>query len=380
MKIVYFVNEAWYFDLHWLDRADAAIQRGYEVHLVSCFRDEKIKTKLIKAGITCWDIKLERFSKNIFKNISIFIGFKRVCKSINPDIIHLITIKPVIFGGIYARLFRIPYVVSFVGLGRVFGKHNGFLDKIIKHVILILYRFILSPRSSAQIVFEHEEDYRTLQKNIDFNAQSIHVIEGAGVDRKLFTYRPESKNHPFVVLFASRMLWAKGLGQVVEAIKILNDKDIILKVAGIIDKDDPDRIELEQIHEWERNGDIVWLGRRNDVQNIISESNLVILPTIYSEGVPRIIIEACAVGRCCVVGNVAGCKAIIKDNVNGSVLRINTAEEIADKIKYLKEHDEIRKLYGLRSAKIVEERFSKDIVIDKTFHLYNNVLKIKSDS
>ncbi|PLC69550.1 glycosyltransferase [Klebsiella quasipneumoniae] len=104
MKIVYFVNAAWYFELHWLDRAEAAISKGYEVHLISCFSDENIKKNLEGKGIKCWDIKLNRFSKNILKNISILTAFRKFCKQINPDLIHLITIKPIIFGGVYARL------------------------------------------------------------------------------------------------------------------------------------------------------------------------------------------------------------------------------------------------------------------------------------
>ncbi len=76
MRIVYFVNAAWYFELHWLDRSEAAISKGYEVHLVSNFADDAIKNNLEKKGIKCWDIELNRFSKNVFKNISIFTAFR----------------------------------------------------------------------------------------------------------------------------------------------------------------------------------------------------------------------------------------------------------------------------------------------------------------
>ncbi|SJN02397.1 Lipid carrier : UDP-N-acetylgalactosaminyltransferase / Alpha-1,3-N-acetylgalactosamine transferase PglA; Putative glycosyltransferase [Klebsiella pneumoniae] len=98
MRIVYFVNAAWYFELHWLDRSEAAISKGYEVHLVSNFADDAIKNNLEKKGIKCWDIELNRFSKNVFKNISILTAFRKICKQIKPDLIHLITIKPILFG------------------------------------------------------------------------------------------------------------------------------------------------------------------------------------------------------------------------------------------------------------------------------------------
>lgn len=376
MRIVYFVNAAWYFELHWLDRSEAAIQQGYEVHLISCFANKTIKKNLEDRGIICWDIKLNRFSKSILDNISIFLAFQKISKKIKPDIIHLITIKPIVFGGIYARLTNIPFIVSFVGLGRLFGEHKGWKSQLIYHVVLLIYRFLFSRDSPAQIIFEHNADFEELSKYIKFNRDNVHIIEGAGVDRNKFCYQPEPAQKNFTVLFASRLLWSKGLGTVVEAVDQLrycNNNNITLKVAGIQDNADPDRIELGQILEWEKQGKIVWLGERNDVQELIKNSHIVVLPTIYSEGVPRIIIEACAIGRSCIVGNVAGCKAIINDSFNGYVLEKHTPEEIAKRIKFLQDNDDIRNEFGLRSSEIVKERFSKEIVIDKTLRIYSKL-------
>lgn len=377
MRIVYFVNAAWYFELHWLDRSEAAISKGYEVHLISCFSDATIKKSLEDKGIKCWDIKLNRFSKNILKNISISIYFRKFCKQIHPDIIHLITIKPIIFGGLYARFAGIPFIVSFVGLGRLFSDQDGWLNRVIYQSVISVYRYLLSSKSPANVIFEHNADFAELSKQITFNKKNVHIIEGAGVDRFRFSYQPEPDESHFSILFASRLLWSKGLGVVVEAVEKLkqkNIKNITLYVAGILDDYDPDRIELEQILDWEKKGKIVWLGRRNDIQELIKNSHIVVLPTMYSEGVPRIIIEACAMGRSCIVGNVAGCKAIIVDNFNGCVIQKYSADEIADKIQYLQENSQIRKEFGLRSAEIVKERFSKEIVIDKTLRVYSKLL------
>jgi len=377
MRIVYFVNAAWYFELHWLDRSEAAINKGYEVHLISCFSDDTVKKNLEDKGIKCWDIKLNRFSKNIFKNISIFISFRKYCKQINPDIIHLITIKPIIFGGLYARLVGIPFIVSFVGLGRLFSVQDGWLNHLIYQTVVSVYRYLLASKSPANIIFEHKADFVELNKYINFNKNNVHIIEGAGVDRFRFSYQPEPDEHHFSILFASRLLWSKGLGVAVEAVEQLkhkNIKNITLYVAGILDDCDPDRIELEQILNWEKDGKIVWLGRRNDIHELIKNSHIVVLPTMYSEGVPRIIIEACAIGRSCIVGNVAGCKAIIIDDFNGCVIQNYSADEISGKLLYLLQNSHIRKEFGRRSAKIVKERFSKEIVIDKTLRVYSHLL------
>lgn len=381
MRIVYFVNAAWYFELHWLDRAEAAIKNGYEVHLISSFTDAKIKRNLENAGITCWNIELSRFSKNIIKNLLILNSFRTICKKINPECIHLITIKPIIFGGLYARFSRKPFVASFVGLGRLFITKKGVVNRFIYQSVLFLYRLIFSFCSPGHVIFEHEADYTELGKYIRFNDKNVHIIEGAGVDRFRFSYQPEPDEQNFTVLFASRLLWSKGLGIVVDAIEQLKQQgidNITLKVAGILDESDPDGIKIEQIQLWETERKIVWLGRRNDIQNLIKNSHVVVLPTIYSEGVPRIIIEACAMGRSCIVGNVEGCKAIIANNFNGYVLEDNCADELAEKIKNLCSDSQLRKEFGLRSTEIVKQRFSKEIVIDKTLFVYKYLLR-KSD-
>jgi len=375
MRIAYFVNAAWYFELHWLDRSEAAIKQGYEVHLISCFADREIKKQLEDKGIVCWNVELNRFSKNPLKNIATLLAFNKICKKIKPDFLHLITIKPIIFGGLYACLTRTPFIVSFVGLGRLFGEKKGLINQIIYYFVLSIYRLLFSCNKKSQVIFEHNSDYAELSKHIKFNPENVHIIEGAGVDRYKFCYEPEPAEDNFTILFASRLLWSKGLGNVVDAVELLRrrhpENKITLNVAGFLDSTDPDRIKIEKILEWEKQGTIVWLGKRNKIQELIKESHIVVLPTMYSEGVPRIIIEACAVGRSCIVGNVAGCKAIISDGFNGCVLKDNTSEEIAEKIQFLQDNGDVRKSYGVRSSEIVKNRFSKEIVIAKTLDIYN---------
>ncbi|EGI6474468.1 glycosyltransferase family 4 protein, partial [Salmonella enterica subsp. enterica serovar Fluntern] len=97
-------------------------------------------------------------------------------------------------------------------------------------------------------------------------------------------------------------LWSKGLGDLIEAKKILRQKNIhfVLNVAGILAEDDKDAIPLELIHHWHHEGLINWLGRSSNVYELIQKSNIVALPSIYPEGVPRLLLEASSVGRACI--------------------------------------------------------------------------------
>lgn len=129
MRIVYFVNTAWYFELHWLDRVNKLVDDGYEVHLITCFTDINIKKRLEHLGIKCWNVNIDRFSINIFSNVKNLIAVMKLLNSIKPDLIHTITIKPNLIGGIIARFKSVPQIISIVGLGRVFLKDNlGFVE------------------------------------------------------------------------------------------------------------------------------------------------------------------------------------------------------------------------------------------------------------
>ncbi|MFL1804850.1 MAG: glycosyltransferase family 4 protein [Shewanella sp.] len=377
MKVLFFVNAAWYFDLHWLDRAKSLIDEGHEVHVVTSVTDEAIRESIESHGITCWSIEIPRFSKNPILNIKILLAFRQKLKEIKPDLVHLITIKPILLGGALLRFTQIPFVVSFVGLGRMFNNTHRVTDTFLKRTITTFYSAILSKNKNARAIFEHIDDYKTLSQYVDFLDDQVHIIDGAGIDIEKYKYQPEYKDKELNILFASRMLWSKGLGVLVDAVELVKQRGIAvnLKVAGIIDSNDPDKIDASVISSWNEERKIQWLGTRKDVENLIRDSNLVILPTRYAEGVPRIILEACSMGRACIVSNVPGCKSVIQDGVNGLVLKTGTATELADYIEKLAVNETLRRSYGLISSNIIKQRFAKDIVIERTIFVYESLLR-----
>lgn len=378
MNIVYIVNTAWYFDLHWLDRAINLVKRGCNVHLITSFvdDDEKVRHKLELAGIKCHQVALSRFSKNPIQNILLGYHIDKLLRIIKPDLVHLITVKPIVLGGIILKLKNRPFVVSFVGLGRVFNSKRSFLQYLVKKV----YRYILSDNKKMRVIFEHNDDYQVLKKDISFIDKNVFVINGAGIDIDKYEYQEETVNDEVRILFASRLLWSKGLGELVEAVGKLKKEGlkVVLDVAGIIDEEDPDKINISIIEQWACEKKIVWLGKRNDVDNLIRKSNIVALPTKYAEGVPRIILEACSIGRACVVSSIPGCKAVIKNNYNGIVLNEVSSESISEKIKFLSLNSNVRIQYGLLSSEIIREKFSNKIVLSETFNVYESLLKSKS--
>lgn len=371
MRILYFVNAAWYFELHWIDRALSVQAEGYEVHLVSKFSDNKIKSKLEKLGFVCWQLDIDRFSINPLSNIKVLFDFYKIKRKIKPDLVHLITIKAVVLGGLVSRFFNTPTVISIVGLGRVF-QSGGVLKKIIEKC----YSFIFSKNKKIHIIFEHEDDMNTLKKCCKLRDENIHIIDGAGVDTDKFKYSDEIPHECVQILFASRLLKSKGLEILVESVNRLknNNINVELNVAGITDETDPDQIEMKTIEVWQSQRKINWMGRRNDIEVLLKNCNIMVLPTRYAEGIPRIILEACSVGRACVVGNMPGCNAVIENFKNGIILQEHTARELTNSLLYLIENPVIRRKFGKISSELICHRYSKEIIISETLKVYKKAM------
>jgi glycosyltransferase involved in cell wall biosynthesis len=370
--ICFVVNTDWYFELHWLERALAAKKSGYRIDLVTHFHDSALLLRLTRLGIICHHCDIAAHSYNPFALIFTLHSISKVLNKIKPDIIHCITIKPCLIGGLYAKFNGVNLVLSFVGLGRVFSD-STFTLRAIKKIITPIYKFIFK-NNKAKLLFEHEKDRDELILSTNVPISKTMVINGAGVDTNIYTYRVETERNLLKVLFASRLLKSKGLVDLIEAKKILSNEGIYFEidVAGIITANDRDAISLKDIQKWDEEGKINWLGRSGDVAQLIANANLVILPSVYYEGVPRILLEAAASGRAIISYDSGGCSSLIKNNINGFILPKGDVNALAERIKYLIENPEIRYRMGKDGRRIILETFDSKIVISKTLQLYNS--------
>jgi len=373
-KICFFINSGWYFKLHWFDRAKLFLDDGFEVYVIGHFTREE-KAFLTRVGMNCYESGMHERSLNVFSSLKDMLNIFLIIRKIRPDILHSITIKPILIGGIFSRLLARPFVASFVGLGRVFMKQDP-LYKTLNFFVRKLYNFIFG-NAKSRLIFEHDHDMNLLRSLTNISKHQCFVIDGVGVDLiNNYNYIAEKNNKPPVVLFASRLLKSKGLEVLVNIKKEMLSEgiDFILNVAGIEVKDDSDAIPIERINKWHNLGLINWLGKRDDVPELIAESNIVALPSTYFEGVPRILIEGAAIGRACVVYDSGGCSSIIKDSINGYVIKKNDAEEFKEKLFLLLSDPELRCKMGTNGRKIVEERFSLQSVFNKTKLIYLNLI------
>jgi glycosyltransferase involved in cell wall biosynthesis len=372
--LCYFINVDWYFDLHWLSRARHAQENGFSVHIITTFTNKKLKKKLDELGFTTHHISLNRKSVNPFKLLHTFIQAREIISRIKPDILHCITIKPNILGGFIARELGIPVIFSITGSGLAFSS-SSYKMKALRTAIKYLYR-ISHKKNNSISVFEHHHDQNLfVQAGICSTSNSL-VIPGAGIDLKKFTFSHLPNNQTYKILFASRMLWDKGIQYAIAASNKLKAKgyDVKLEVAGILDSDAQTAISIDQINQWHNKGEIHWLGQINDIESLLKSADLVILPTYYGEGIPRILIEASATGRPCITTDTGGCTDIVINNETGFIIPQHNVEALAEKIETLIKSPDLSKKFSFAARKHSEIVFDEVSILKNTLNLYFKIL------
>jgi glycosyltransferase involved in cell wall biosynthesis len=373
--LTFVINVDWYFDLHWLQRALAAKAAGYDVHLVMSFTDQEIFKRFSGLGFTCHAWQIERKSLNPFFNLKGFLALRRYLKTIAPDIIHAITIKPNIYVGLLAHWLNVPYVLSVTGTGTVFSGQS-LLIKVVRPIIRGLYKSLWSKAGLRKIIFENSEDRDYFVKTGLCAEQEAVLILGAGVNTAIFLPVPELVTDKSVILFAARLLWDKGLGDLVAAAKLLRERAVNfeIQVAGIIDKDTMNAIDEAVLQDWHNEGWITWLGTVKNMPDLIAQANIVVLPSFYGEGVPRILIEAASCQRAIVTTDMPGCREIVKHGVNGLLVPAQNVPELANALQHLLDDPELRKTMGQAGRKMVEQEYSEQQVIEHTLAIYRGLL------
>jgi glycosyltransferase involved in cell wall biosynthesis len=285
-----------------------------------------------------------------------------------------VTIKPVLYGGIAARLCRVRALVSAVpGLGYVFLA-EGFVASWRRFLVKLAYRLSLAHRC-GRVIFQNPDDLAAFVNAGIMKPQSAILIRGSGVCTDNFHASPEHLTTPLVVL-PGRMLWDKGVGEFVQAAASLAREGVKARFALVGDTDphNPAAIPTETLREWDRAGVVEWWGHRSDMPRVLSEAHIVCLPS-YREGLPKALLEAAASGRPIVTADVPGCREIVRHDENGLLVPVADATSLATALRALIEDPGKRQRMGACGRRMVEREFSVDKVISATLDIYRDLLR-----
>lgn len=371
-RLLYVVNDAAFFLSHRLALALAAAKAGYEVHVAT--PDARVAEEIRNAGLAFHPVAFSRRGTNPLEDLQSLRSLYRLYCSLRPDLVHHVTIKPVLYGGIAARLARAPAVVSAIsGLGHVFVA-KGFKAAVLRFLVTRAYKFALG-HPNAKAIFQNPDDRKALTSDGLLPAESAALIKGAGVDMKDFAPSPEVEGIP-VVLFASRMLWTKGVREFVDAARRLQANGVRARfvLVGEPDGGNPMAIPTDELKAWAQSGAVEWLGRRNDMPTVFAQSHIVCLPTSYGEGVPKVLIEAAASRRAIVATDVPGCREIVRHGENGLLVPVHDVDVLAAALNELIQDASLRQRMGSRGREIAEAEFSLTKVTAETLSVYQELL------
>lgn len=366
-KIIFLVSEDWYFVSHRLDLARSAVDMGFDV--VVATRPGRHRDLIEAAGIRLVPMEISRGIESPLAEISGILRIWRLYRHERPDIVHHVALKPILLGGVAARLAGISRVVAAVaGLGFLFsaGGRAPVLARLLRRLMPILV-------GRGRAIVQNPDDAAVLTAWGVPDGQ-VRLIRGAGVDTQRYTPRPEAGGIPLVLLPA-RLLWDKGVGEFIEAARRIRAAGLPARfvLAGAPDLANPASVSEATVKAWVEEGVVEWWGHRDDMPETLGASAIVCLPS-YREGLPKSLLEAAACGRPIVTTDVPGCREVVLDGDNGYLVPARDVPSLVLALTRLIGDPEQRRLMGERGRLRAETEFSQQRVCAETLAVYRELL------
>jgi len=250
--------------------------------------------------------------------------------------------------------------------------------RLLRPLIRLGFRWLLN-RGDNHVILQNPDDLEMLTKASVLDPDRVTIIPGSGVDIEAFAPSPEpatTPDSPPIALLVSRMLWDKGIGELVAAARLLHQRKtpIRIRLAGGPDPENPATIDERQLKAWVEEGVIEWLGPRDDIADLLKKSHMAVLPS-YREGLPKSLLEAASAGRAIVASDVPGCREIVGDGKNGLLVPVRTSAPLAEALERLARDKDLRQKMGREGRRMVEESFAEGLITAQTVALYDRLIE-----
>ena len=376
LKVMFVVTEDWYFYSHRLLLALRLKELGYEVMLAT--RVSTYEEQIAKLGINVVPLtKLRRSSLNPLLELLCFVELCSIFLRERPDFLHLVALKPAVYGSILAKVLGIKKVINALGgLGSLFVTGRTTQARFLKFFLLNIFK-VLFNQSGFRVIVQNLHDFDIFQKQAKIKSENLILIPSVGVDTNQFSSTKIKAKIPTVIL-ASRMLWEKGVGEFVAAASELKSEGLTARfiLMGDPDPENPSSISPSQLISWSEQGFVEWLGFQSDVAKLFSECWVVCLPTYYGEGVPKVLIEAMSCSRPIVTTTMPGCADLIPVNrENGILVEPRNVCSLKIALKELLSNKQLCEDMGKSGRRIAVQEYESTNIINETISLYVELQK-----
>lgn len=374
MKICFVVIELDFFISHRLDLA-TNLAKKHEVHVITNISNDseyKIKT-LLTSGITFHHLEGRKGSLNILGYIKYTLLLKKIIQSLRLDCIFYVTVEMSVIGALLNNAINIKKSFFLItGLEPFFFSSTPkyVLFRFCQKIIFTLLRF----KSNYLFIFQNDDDKKIfIEKNLSLEDHS-KIIQGNGIDVNYFTYMERDFSEDLIFLFASKLIYSKGIIEFINASTALAKKytNVHFHVAGKYDPTNPDSISLLEYRQFQENKYLKYLGyvEIDGIRDCFNSSSILVLPS-YGEGLPKVALEAAATGMPLIVSDVRGARDCVIDHKNGFYVQAKDSNDLEGTMeKFILQRNLIEK-FGIASSKIVQKKFSLELIsteFEKALH------------
>jgi glycosyltransferase involved in cell wall biosynthesis len=376
MKAVLFANTEWYLYNFRLSLASTLRDAGHEVLLVS--PPGPYGEKLRAMGFRWIAAPMRRRSLNPLRELALVLWLRRLLREERADLVHGFTIKCAVYGSLAARLAGVPARVNAVaGMGYVFA--SGELKaRVLRPVVRATMRVALAGRG-VRLILQNPDDVRLFERSRIVDSSKVRLIPGSGVNCERFTPDPEGARGRggarFRALLATRLLWDKGVGEFIDAARLLRSEGraIDFLLAGEPDPGNPASVPEATVRAWVAGGAVQWLGHVDDMPALFRSVDVVVLPS-YREGLPKGLIEAGAYGLALVTTDAPGCREVVTHEVDGLLVPLRDAEALARAIARLKDDPLLAARLGVAARVKALAKFDERIIVRRTLDVYRELI------
>ena len=374
--VLFVVTEDWYFMSHRLGLAQRARAAGWRVVVVA--RESDRAAAIRAQGLEFIALPVERGLTSPWRDLLAVLSLRRVLYEVAPDLVHLVSLKPILLGGLALRFYPRPCaaLLAFTGLGYIFSSRAG-LARLLKPVITRLLAAV-ARQHGAWVLAQNEEDLALLRANGIAAAARASIIAGAGLALAEFPATPLPPRARALIILPARVLRDKGVYEFVAAaarVRALRP-DVRFALVGAHDRANPGAVAARDLEDWVASGAIEWWGHRHDMAAVYADAYIVCLPS-YREGLPRALLEAGACARPLLATDVPGCREICIDGESGLRVPPRNVEALAQAmLRMLDDASLVSRCAGGARAH-VEAHYTLEQIAAQTLALYQTLLALR---
>lgn len=335
--------------------------------------------KLIREeDIEVYEYNLDRNNKGLKQVIKLVKIYNGIIEKNQIDVVHSFRFQPNLIN-ILANLFNKKKVILHItGLGIAFS-NNSF--RFLLYQFLSQLVFQLKLLRADRVIVQNQDDAKDIWFEYIWR-KKFKLILGSGIDTYFFDRNAFNKvalrqqlnisSSDFIFICVTRLIWEKGINELVLSFKNINKthSNTKLLIVGWSDYDNPRHISQEFINEWNGKYNIIFLGRKENIIELLAASDVFVYPSMYREGIPRGILEALSMGLPVITSDTPGCNLTVENGENGFLIKPGSISELTNVMYKILESD--LKRMSSKSRTIAEEKFSNPLIFTQIEKIYHN--------